>query len=81
MQIVVPELRLLPGHLTLFFVLSLIPILFLISYTSSYLEVRKAFSPEYGYTSTEAGVIEPTQYLITYYGLKSNKEDKSQVRR
>lgn len=38
MQIVVPELRLLPGHLTLFFVLSLIPILILISYTSSYLK-------------------------------------------
>ncbi|NUU74040.1 GH25 family lysozyme [Paenibacillus xylanilyticus] len=39
-------------------------------------EVRKACTPQYGYTTTEAGVVEPTQYLINYYGLKPNKEDK-----
>ncbi|MFE6076713.1 M23 family metallopeptidase [Paenibacillus sp. NPDC057886] len=39
-------------------------------------EVRKAASPQYGYTATEAGVVEPTQYLINYYGLKPDKEDK-----
>lgn len=38
-------------------------------------EVRKAASPQYGYTATEAGVVEPTQYLINYYG-QTVKEDK-----
>lgn len=54
-QIIVPELRLLPGHLTLFFVLSLIPIMILISYTSTYfkfpiidiLESLKGILPTY----------------------------------
>ncbi|MEY8748643.1 M23 family metallopeptidase [Bacillales bacterium AN1005] len=31
-------------------------------------EVRKAASPQYGYTPTEAGVVEPTKYLTDYYG-------------
>ncbi|UPK45781.1 GH25 family lysozyme [Paenibacillus pabuli] len=35
-------------------------------------EVRKAFTPQYGYTATEAGVVEPTQYLIDYYGEEGN---------
>lgn len=39
-------------------------------------EVRKAASPQYGYTATEAGVVEPTQYLISYYGQTPVKEDK-----
>ncbi|WP_162009977.1 M23 family metallopeptidase [Paenibacillus xylanilyticus] len=39
-------------------------------------EVRKACAPQYGYTATEAGVVEPTQYLVNYYGLKPDKEDK-----
>ncbi|CAM4460517.1 GH25 family lysozyme [Paenibacillus xylanexedens] len=39
-------------------------------------EVREAFSPQYGYTATEAGVVEPTQYLINYYGQAPVKEDK-----
>ncbi|WP_339309714.1 GH25 family lysozyme [Paenibacillus sp. FSL k6-2145] len=39
-------------------------------------EVRKAFGPQYGYTTTEAGVVEPTQYLINYYGQAPIKEDK-----
>ncbi|MEK3787523.1 M23 family metallopeptidase [Paenibacillus sp. FSL K6-1230] len=30
-------------------------------------EIRRASSPSYGYTPTEAGVVEPTQYLINYY--------------
>jgi len=40
-------------------------------------EVRKAASPQYGYTATEAGVVEPNQYLINYYGQSPVKEDKS----
>ncbi|WP_433581238.1 GH25 family lysozyme [Paenibacillus amylolyticus] len=39
-------------------------------------EVRKAASPQYGYTATEAGVVEPTQYLINYFGQKPVKEEK-----
>lgn len=39
-------------------------------------EVRKAYTPQYGYTATETGVVEPTQYLINYYGMKPNKEGK-----
>lgn len=39
-------------------------------------EVRKAASPQYGYTATEAGVVEPTKYLIDYYGQTPVKEDK-----
>lgn len=39
-------------------------------------EVRKAISPQYGYTATEAGVVEPTQYLINYYGQTPVKEDE-----
>ncbi|WP_025681785.1 M23 family metallopeptidase [Paenibacillus massiliensis] len=38
-------------------------------------EIRKAASPQYGYTATEAGVVEPTQYLINYYG-QQPKEDE-----
>ncbi|WP_138751135.1 M23 family metallopeptidase [Paenibacillus sinopodophylli] len=30
-------------------------------------EVRKAAAPLYGWTATEAGVVEPTQYLQDYY--------------
>jgi hypothetical protein len=39
-------------------------------------EVRKAYTPQFGYTATEAGVVEPTQYLISYYGQTPVKEDK-----
>ncbi|HBU81778.1 MAG TPA: hypothetical protein DEF35_09080 [Paenibacillus sp.] len=39
-------------------------------------EVRKACTPQFGYTATEAGVVEPTQYLINYYGQTPVKEDK-----
>ncbi|MEC0125362.1 GH25 family lysozyme [Paenibacillus pabuli] len=39
-------------------------------------EVRKACSPQFGYTATEAGVVEPTQYLINYYGQTPVKGDK-----
>ncbi|WP_405131169.1 GH25 family lysozyme [Paenibacillus sp. FSL H8-0317] len=39
-------------------------------------EVRKACTPQFGYTATEAGVVEPTQYLISYYGQTPVKEDK-----
>ncbi|MEK3788735.1 M23 family metallopeptidase [Paenibacillus sp. FSL K6-1230] len=38
-------------------------------------EIRKAASPSYGYTATEAGVVEPTKYLQDYYGQQPNKED------
>jgi hypothetical protein len=33
-------------------------------------EVRKASSPSFGWTQTEAGVVEPTKYLQDYYGNK-----------
>ncbi|MNW27579.1 Murein DD-endopeptidase MepM [compost metagenome] len=39
-------------------------------------EIRKAASPSYGWTQTEAGVVEPTQYLIDYYAANKPKEDK-----
>ncbi|PRA04815.1 hypothetical protein CQ043_12205 [Paenibacillus sp. MYb63] len=39
-------------------------------------EVRKACTPQFGYTATEAGVVEPTQYLINYFGQKPVKEEK-----
>lgn len=33
-------------------------------------EIRKKSSPLFGYTETESGVVEPTQYLTDYYGEK-----------
>ncbi|MEC0126683.1 M23 family metallopeptidase [Paenibacillus pabuli] len=39
--------------------------------------VRKSWTPQFGYTATEAGVAEPTQYLINYYGQTPVKEDKA----
>ncbi len=44
-------------------------------------EVRKASSPQYGYTVTEAGVVEPTRYLIDYYGEETSMtaEEKKQM--
>lgn len=39
-------------------------------------EIRKSSSPSYGYTPTEAGVVEPTQYLIDYYtAIEPGKEN------
>nr|WP_236419634.1 M23 family metallopeptidase [Paenibacillus sp. JJ-223] len=44
-------------------------------------EVRKAASPQFGYTATEAGVVEPTKYLIDYYGeeLPMTADEKKQM--
>lgn len=39
-------------------------------------EVRRAASPSYGYTATEAGVVEPTAYLIKYHGQQPKKKDE-----
>ncbi|MMZ46488.1 Murein DD-endopeptidase MepM [compost metagenome] len=40
-------------------------------------EIRKKSSPSYGYTSTEAGVTEPTKYLEQYYAKYNKSEGKS----
>ncbi|MEC0093428.1 M23 family metallopeptidase [Paenibacillus macquariensis] len=46
-------------------------------------EVRKACSPSYGYTATEAGVVEPTKYLQDYYSkgelVKVDKKDANAI--
>ncbi|WP_051289786.1 M23 family metallopeptidase [Paenibacillus massiliensis] len=39
-------------------------------------EIRKKSTPQYGYTATEAGVVEPTQYLINYYAANKPEEDE-----
>ncbi|MNP52847.1 hypothetical protein D3C76_1472680 [compost metagenome] len=38
-------------------------------------EIRKKSSPSYGYTESESGVVEPTQYLIDYYAKELPKVD------
>lgn len=40
-------------------------------------EIRKKSTPQYGYTATEAGVVEPTKYLQDYYKANKPKEDKT----
>lgn len=45
-------------------------------------EIRKKSSPSYGYTESESGVVEPTQYLIDYYAKelpKVEKEDANKI--
>lgn len=44
-------------------------------------EVRKASSPQYGYTATEAGVTEPTQYLIDYYRTEGTPMTEAEKKR
>ncbi|WP_052647008.1 peptidoglycan DD-metalloendopeptidase family protein [Paenibacillus terrae] len=39
-------------------------------------EVRKAYSPSFGWTQTEAGVVEPTQYLKDYYAQQRGEDDE-----
>lgn len=41
-------------------------------------EVRKASSPSFGWTQTEAGVVEPTKYLQDYYGSQEQVKKKSE---
>ena len=38
-------------------------------------EIRKKCSPSYGWTETESGVVEPTQYLIDYFAKEAQKGD------
>ncbi|MNW28648.1 Murein DD-endopeptidase MepM [compost metagenome] len=38
-------------------------------------EVRKASTPSFGYTTTEDGVVEPTQYLKSYYATEQKEEE------
>ncbi|WP_212734471.1 peptidoglycan DD-metalloendopeptidase family protein [Paenibacillus terrae] len=38
-------------------------------------EVRKACSPSFGWTQTEAGVVEPTKYLQDYYTVYEKEDD------
>lgn len=42
-------------------------------------EIRKTYEPSFGYTATETGVVEPTQYLINYYLNESKKQDTKVV--
>ncbi|MDQ0168790.1 peptidoglycan DD-metalloendopeptidase family protein [Paenibacillus tundrae] len=37
-------------------------------------EVRKVCTPQYGYTATESGVVEPTEYLRNYYANETKGE-------
>lgn len=45
-------------------------------------EIRKKFSPSFGYTESESGVVEPTKYLQDYYGKElpeMTKEDANKI--
>ncbi|MEC0092927.1 M23 family metallopeptidase [Paenibacillus macquariensis] len=46
-------------------------------------EIRKAYSPSYGYTETEIGVVEPTKYLQDFYSNEEisnlNKKDANAI--
>lgn len=42
-------------------------------------EVRKVASPSFGYTATEAGVLEPTQYLKDYYAVNVPKPEVDEL--
>lgn len=40
-------------------------------------EVRKVASPSFGWTATESGAVEPTQYLVDYYTNEQENEQET----
>ena len=41
-------------------------------------EIRKTSGPSYGYTPTEAGVVEPAQYLADYYAREPRPDEREE---